>query len=161
LTPPIGALPCAAKNRSVCFFSRCSSKEKRKMTPSLQIAAVYVALNALVSLVLAGNVARQRARAKVALGDGGDEKLLQAIRAHANNVEYVPLSLVMLVLLALMQASAVVLHIVGASLLIGRSLHGYGLNKNPGASVPRGVGMLLTFVAVLTSVVVLIINAVG
>src|SRR5262249_17167072 len=109
-------------------------EKKMLMTTPLQIAAFYVALNAIVTLALAVNAALTRGRAKVLLGDGGNEAVLRAMRAHANNVEYVPLTLLMLVVMALMQSSVLFLHIVGLCLLIGRIAHGFGLSTNSGLS---------------------------
>jgi uncharacterized membrane protein YecN with MAPEG domain len=129
------------------------------MNTALQIAAFYVALNAIITLVLAGYVVRTRVVTKTTLGDGGNQTLLQAIRAHGNNVEYVPLVLVMLVTLALTQASVLILHIVGGALAVGRIAHGIGINSNPGPSVGRAIGVFLTLVAFITAVVVLFMKA--
>ena len=129
------------------------------MNTSLQIAAFYVALNALITLFLAGYVVRTRVVTKTMLGDGGNMTMLQTIRAHANNVEYVPLILVMLVTLALMQASVLILHIVGGALAVGRIAHGIGINRNPGPSVGRAIGVILTLIAFLTAVVALLMKA--
>jgi uncharacterized membrane protein YecN with MAPEG domain len=129
------------------------------MHTPLQIAAFYVALNALVMLLLAANVVRTRLKTETLIGDGGNMTMLQAIRAHANNVEYAPLTLIMLVTLALLQGSAVILHAVGILLTIGRIAHGIGINCNPGASIGRGGGMLLTLIAALIAMVALLMKA--
>jgi uncharacterized membrane protein YecN with MAPEG domain len=50
----------------------------------------------LVFIGLSLNVVRNRRRARVSLGDGGDAELLKAIRAHANFIEYVPMSLILI-----------------------------------------------------------------
>lgn len=126
---------------------------------SLQIAALYAAINALITFALAANAGRVRVKHQVFLGDGGNEHVLRGMRAHANNVEYVPLVLGLLILLALLQASATVLHVVGACLALGRAFHGLGLATRSGISLGRGLGMLFTLIALLTAVVVLLMKA--
>ncbi len=57
--------------------------------PSM-ITGLYAALLVLLSLVLAGLVGATRARKKtISLSDGGDAELFEAMRRHANLVEYV------------------------------------------------------------------------
>ena len=129
------------------------------MHTPLQIAAVYIALNAIVTLALAFNAVRARGRTKVLLGDGGNEAMLRAMRAHSNNVEYVPLTLLMLLVLALLQTSVLVLHIVGLCLLLGRIAHGLGLATASGMSAGRGLGIALTVIAMLVAIVFLLIKA--
>jgi uncharacterized membrane protein YecN with MAPEG domain len=126
---------------------------------NLQIAALYCALNAIVTLALAINAAVTRGRTKVLLGDGGNESMLRAMRAHANNIEYVPLTLVMLVTLALLQGSAILLHVIGAALFVGRAAHGYGLATHSGINAGRGIGTALTMLAMITAIVMLFIKA--
>lgn len=129
------------------------------METPLQIAAFYVALNALITFALALYVVRARVTTRTLLGDGGNPTMLQAMRAHANNVEYVPLILVMLVALALLQASALILHIIGIALAIGRIAHGIAINLSSGPSVGRGAGILLTWAALITAVAALLLKA--
>ncbi len=121
----------------------------------LQVAALYVALSAIITLVLAINTAFTRGRTKVLLGDGGNEEMLRAMRAHANNVEYVPLALTMLVLMALLQCSVYVLHGVGIALVVGRIVHGIGLTMKSGLSFGRGLGAFLTIAAMVVEIVAL------
>ena len=125
----------------------------------LQIAALYAAINALITLALAINVMRARMKNKVLIGDGGNEAVLRAMRAHANNVEYVPLVLVLLTLMALVKSSMLLLHIVGICLAVGRLFHGLGLAIESGLSIGRGVGTMLTVVALLVAVVTLLLYA--
>jgi uncharacterized membrane protein YecN with MAPEG domain len=74
-------------------------------------------------------------------------------------VEYTPLVLVMLVTLGLLQASTLILHIVGGLLFVGRAAHGFGLATNGGLSLGRGLGMMLTLIAAVTAIVVLLMKA--
>lgn len=130
------------------------------MTTTLQVAGFYVAVNALISLLLAINVVRHRARTRAVIGDGGDEKLRLAQRAHANNVEYVPIMLVMLVMLAMMQTATLTLHILGAVLAVARIAHGYGITRSAtDTNVFRAGGAMATWILMLVMIVLLLIKA--
>ncbi|MFA5120990.1 MAPEG family protein [Zavarzinia sp.] len=110
---------------------------------------LYAGLNALVTFGLAFRVGLMRGRYKVMLGDGGVPEVHRAIRAHGNNVEYVPLVLVLVALLELAGQPAWVIHLFGGMLLAGRILHGVGLSLSEGAGFGRGAGIGLTWLALL------------
>lgn len=61
------------------------------------------------------------------MGDGGNEELQLAIRAHSNAVEYIPIALMLLLTLELNGAPKILIHILGVTLLVGRILHAMGL----------------------------------
>ncbi len=119
------------------------------MTELLTITALYASLLALVFLILSFNIIRLRFKLKVGVGDGGERMLTKAIRVHGNFSEYIPLALILLASYELSGANTVWLHILGATLLVGRILHAIGLSQSIGSSVPRFVGMISTFVVLL------------
>ena len=122
------------------------------MTPNLpDITALYAGLNALLAIALSVNVVLSRARRKIDLGDGDNISLLQVIRAHANNAEYVPLALVLLALIEMTGAPPLALHIIGILLTLGRLLHAKGLLSKSGASVGRVAGQSATWLAILAA----------
>lgn len=123
--------------------------------------ALYAGLNALISMSLAINVGRNRMRAKVSLGTGEDEGLFRATRAHANNVEYTPLALILLLCLELMGAAGMALHVLGIMLTAGRALHGYGMTAGGGSGFGRTGGIMLTMLMLLASAIYSIVLAVG
>ena len=49
-----------------------------------QIAALYIALNLILTPVLMYRVGQVRIRKNILLGDGGNDLLLSRMRAHAN-----------------------------------------------------------------------------
>lgn len=118
---------------------------------NLHLVAVYAGVNILLLLVLAVLVVGGRIRGKVLIGDGGDEKLLQAQRVHGNAVEYLPAGLVGLTILAVLNPEAPqwLIHAGGAVLTAGRLLHAIGMSMNPGRSFGRSVGILLTWTSYL------------
>ena len=112
---------------------------------------LYAGLNALLALYLAFRTSQQRLKGNVIFGEGGYEPLKLAIRAHANNVEYVPLVLVLIALLEIAAQPAWLIHALGASLLTGRVLHAIGLSSTGESSPPRLYGTLLTWAALLVA----------
>lgn len=93
------------------------------------MTGIYAALAALLVVGLARNVIRLRRQYQVALGDGGNEDLLAAIRAHANAVEYLPIGLLLLLIFELNRGPIWLLHILGGLFIIGRLIHAYGVSK--------------------------------
>jgi hypothetical protein len=91
------------------------------------ITSIYASLLALLIVRLSLAVIKLRRKNRVSVGDGGNEELQLAIRAHANAVEYVPISLILLLMLELNGAPKILVHIFGATLLVGRILHAMGL----------------------------------
>jgi uncharacterized protein len=116
---------------------------------SYETAALYVGLNILILIALIFLVVAQRRKHKVAIGDGGHKSLLLAIRAHANAVEVMPMALVGLIALAGAGSSAIIIHVLGVMLTLGRSLHAYGLSNDEGTSFGRMAGMLLSLLALI------------
>jgi uncharacterized membrane protein YecN with MAPEG domain len=116
------------------------------------VLALYAATNALIMLVLGVLVVRARVKTHTEIGDGGNSTMMAAVRAHANNTEYVPVALLLMLILIPLRANAYVIHAVGATLTIGRLLHAIGLSRNVGTSTPRLLGMLLTWISYLIAI---------
>lgn len=119
----------------------------------MQIFALYAALGGLILLVLSLIVVMRRRKAQVMIGDGGNAKLLQAQRAHGNAAEYIPIVLVLMLALAELQASNIVLHVIGVLLIFGRIMHAVGLLQSSQLSVGRALGIVLTWLALLLAIV--------
>ncbi|HEV2548495.1 MAG TPA: MAPEG family protein [Stellaceae bacterium] len=122
------------------------------------IVTFYAGLNGLIALALAVLVVRLRVKTKTDLGSGGHPALEQAIRAHGNFIEYVPIILLLLLLLELCETRRIVLHGLGAALTIGRILHAWGLYTTPGESVGRLAGISLTWATLLIAAVLAIVH---
>ncbi|HEY8034979.1 MAG TPA: MAPEG family protein [Methylobacter sp.] len=91
------------------------------------ITSIYASLSALLIVRLSVAVIKLRRKNRVSVGDGGNEELQLAIRAHSNAVEYIPITLMLLLTLELNGAPKILIHLLGATLLIGRILHAMGL----------------------------------
>lgn len=108
--------------------------------------SIYAGINLLLLLALGLNVSLHRRRTQTSLGDGGDEKIACAVRAHANHAEWFPGFLIGLTLAAITGTPEYAIHAVGTAFTIGRLLHAWGLTGNAGLSFGRFTGSLLTLV---------------
>ena len=122
----------------------------------MKIVPFYAGLLALLFVVLSVRVIRQRGRAKVAIGAGGDALLERAMRVHANFAEYVPLAVVSLALMELQRAPAWLLHGLGLVLLLGRVAHAYGVSQEKENFRFRVSGMMATFATLVIAALYLI-----
>lgn len=91
------------------------------------ITSIYASLLALLIVRLSLAVIKLRRKNRVSVGDGGNEELQLAIRAHSNALEYIPITLFLLLTLELNGAPKILIHILGFTLIIGRILHAIGL----------------------------------
>ena len=57
------------------------------------VTAIYAAVLGLTFLVLSFKTLLLRRRLRIAVGDGGNPKMLRAMRVYANFAEYAPLCL--------------------------------------------------------------------
>ena len=122
------------------------------MVPTATI--LYTGLLGLLAFVLAVNVSRVRNEAGIAVGDGGNMKLLQAIRAHGALIEYVPLCLIMILLIELAHGPRVLVHGLGIALLLARLLNAQGIvSANPGKAPGRMMGAGLQYLVLLVGAV--------
>ena len=91
------------------------------------ITSIYASLSALLIVRLSISVIKLRRINRIRVGDGGNEELQLAIRTHANAVEYIPIALLLLLMLELNGAPKILIHIFGATLIIGRIIHAMGV----------------------------------
>ncbi len=125
----------------------------------MTVTPLYAGLLALWFVILGMRVIHQRRHSKVSLGDGGNPMLQRAIRGHANFAEYVPLTVLLLGILELSRFSPSVLHGLGATLLVGRLLHGYALSFTAHFRFGRAAGAALTFLALIVAGVLCLYQA--
>ncbi|MDD5461476.1 MAG: MAPEG family protein [Methylococcales bacterium] len=106
------------------------------------ITSIYASLSAFLIVWLSLSVIKLRRNNRISVGDGGNEELQLAIRAHSNALEYIPVTLLLLLILELNGAPKILIHISGLMLLTGRVLHAIGLSaKN---LKKRVLGMQMT-----------------
>lgn len=116
----------------------------------VQITLLYAGLLGLLLVVLSFNVMYNWVRV-TGEGHATDRDLRRAERILSSFVEYVPLSLILLILIELGGAPPMVLHSLGSILVAGRVMHAYGSNQIVGAGLMRFLGAQLTFLMLTIS----------
>lgn len=111
------------------------------------MTAMFAAFLIPFNVVLAANVSRVRAKTDVFLGTGDSADLLLASRRHGNNMEYVPLGLIAMLMAELNGGAATPMYVLGGLLTVGRILHAIGVGSRP--SPLRGGGAALTWLALV------------
>lgn len=115
------------------------------------VTTLYASLLGILLIFLSAKVSRTRRRSKVSLGHGEDIVLVRAVRAQGNFIEYVPFALILLFLLEMEVSDLWVLHLLGASLLMGRLLHAYGVVQPAAPNFGRFWGTALTWLMILVT----------
>lgn len=105
---------------------------------------LFIGIFALIQIPLTVLVGFRRVQTGIQFMDGGDQQLLQRMRAHGNYTETVPITLLAMAAAEFAQAPDWLLWTGGSSLLIGRLMHATILVVK-GWGLPRAIGMVLTF----------------
>lgn len=118
---------------------------------------LYASLFAVLHLILSAQVIRIRRRQQVLFGHGDDRQLLKAIRAHGNFTEHVPIFLLLTYFLeSKLGPGHILIHALSIIVLLGRILHGIGLNRRGANLNLRFIGMLLTLSGICVSALTLL-----
>ena len=115
----------------------------------MPILALYSGILGILLIYLSYDVASNRKKFKVGIGDGGNKDLARAIRVHGNFTEYVPIALILLAIFEINHGHAMIAHIAGITLVVGRLLHAYGLGKTVKVSFGRFAGIVLTWLVII------------
>jgi uncharacterized protein len=118
------------------------------MTTLPLASALYAALLGLLAVILTVQVIMNRVKTGVQAGDGGNAKLAQAIRAHANLAEQAPMALLLLVLAEILGTPSSAIYGLGAVLVIARVANAWGLSHSLGPTMPRQAGAGVTVLVV-------------
>ncbi len=112
----------------------------------LPIALTTAAAAALVNLWLGWRVGQIRIAEKISVGDGGNPRLIARMRAQHNFAEYVPIVLILIALIELALGTRLWLSIVAMLFILGRILHGFGMD---GWRLGRSAGIGTTMLTML------------
>ena len=115
----------------------------------IQIGIFYVGINALIMMVLSIIVVKHRRNKRVGFGDADDKKLRKAVRAHGNNMEYVPIALLVIIGSALLNQPSWLIHGMGILLSVSRIAHALGMFRSLGVSMGRMLGMVGTWLTII------------
>ncbi|MDJ0848961.1 MAG: MAPEG family protein [Myxococcota bacterium] len=125
------------------------------------ITAFYAAILAIILTVLAGQVGPYRLKAGVSILDGGDMKLAERIRRHANFTEAVPMALLLMAAIELDGASPALMHGLGIALVVSRIAHPFGIHHDNIRHPARAVGAFGTMIVTLVAAVVALWQFIG
>lgn len=110
---------------------------------------ITAGLLGLVFMVLTVRVVGRRMSGKIMIGDGGDQQMLERIRAHANFTEHVPLTLILMGGIELsIGHGSLWLWGAGAALVLARVAHAIGMSR-PAPNPFRAAGALISWVLIL------------
>jgi uncharacterized membrane protein YecN with MAPEG domain len=126
----------------------------------MKITPLYTSLLMIIFVILSIRTIRQRKKSKVPIGHADDQNLLRAMRAHSNFSEYVPFSLIGIYLIEMQGAHPLFVHGLGLMILIGRSIHAYGISQSNENFKFRVSGMMLTLSTLIISSLYLLFSIV-
>ena len=93
-----------------------------------QVTLVLAGACALINMWLSFRVGRVRGQEKVSVGDGGNERVIRRMRAHANFAENAPIVLLLVLAIELSIGPSLWLWIAAALFVAGRIAHGVGMD---------------------------------
>ena len=126
---------------------------------ALAALLVWTGLHVLLMLTLALNVTRHRLQSG---NEGYDEQRLErAIRAHGNNIEYVPIILFCIALLVVTGSTAAWVHGLCATLLVARLFHAHGIQQTAPLPKSRVLGNFGTWGVMLGAAIALVYQGLG
>jgi uncharacterized protein len=124
----------------------------------MYITPFYSGIFGLFFVALSVRTLLLRRKFGIAIGSNNQPILERASRVHSNFAEYVPMALLLIYFLELKMPSNIWIHFVCIALLVGRISHAYGVSQVQEKLIYRVIGMTLTFVAIVSTSVRLIIN---
>ena len=121
---------------------------------------VWTGLHVILMLALALNVSRHRFQSDKD-EDYDERRLVKAIRAHGNNIEYVPIILFCIALLVVVGATAAWVHALCATLFVARLLHAHGIQQFTHLPKSRIIGNFATWGVMLGTAIALVYQGLG
>ncbi|MEL7044421.1 MAG: MAPEG family protein [Pseudomonadota bacterium] len=126
----------------------------------LIVTGIYAALLGLLFVALSVRTLRMRRSLQIAVGDGGSAEMLRAMRVHANFAEYTPIALLLIAMAELNGVNALVVHALGASLLMGRVSHAWGVRQMSETFLFRIFGMAMSLTTICVAALLLLYTAI-
>ena len=119
------------------------------------ISVFYIVFCSAVLMWLSFEVIKQRRKSKVKYSDGGEEALIRARSAHSNAIEYMPITMLMLVLAEYNGAYLWTIHVCGLVFIVGRICHGRSILSD--TLTGRRFGMYCTFLVMQALMIINVI----
>lgn len=124
---------------------------------TLSIAAAA----ALINMWLGMRIGRLRHQTHISVGDGGNELMIRRMRAQANFHENTPIALILIGLIEAAGKGGVWLAPVAALFMLGRVMHGVGMDGGKFEQAGRGLGILSSMLVILGLAVVAVLISLG
>ena len=112
------------------------------------VTLLFAGLSGLLAVFLGARVTALRFKLRINVGDGGNEKLIQTIRVHANNAEYSAIGLVIIGLCEIAAGGGWAIWALAGGLFAGRVLHAQGMIRTTAPHPSRIVGQTLTWLTI-------------
>ncbi len=93
----------------------------------MNVFGLYLGFSVLLIVILAMNISRLRIAEKVANGDGGNKRIVKAVRAHMNSLEHILPFTLLLYFLHTQSISSLFFAILSFGFLGIRVLHSYSM----------------------------------
>lgn len=138
-----------------------TSGKGKTMSEMNFITPLYAGLFGIMLVYLSWRIVRLRNKYQIKMGDGGHNALIAATRAQGNLVEYLPVSLILMLMLEFLATSIWILHGLGIWLLIARVLHLKGIKDPSGTSIHRKIGTRLTWAQLISASLLCIVGSLG
>ena len=124
----------------------------------IPVTALFSSVLFFLYFRLAKNVIAIRHKSKISLGFGKSKELEQAISAHSNFNQYVPLALLMMACMELNKIHFSLIIVIGACFTFGRMVHAKSFLKKTMDIKQRVMGMKFTFYSMIAMAVLNIIS---
>jgi uncharacterized membrane protein YecN with MAPEG domain len=116
---------------------------------------LVTAILLFIFIALSFNAAFIRRKSGLSVGEGDNETLLRAVRAHGNFTEFTPMFLISLIMVGLLSKNCGYVACLGSIFVLGRISHAASMFLKKG--ILRVIGMMLTMIPLVSNLVYLII----
>jgi uncharacterized protein len=107
----------------------------------LPVSMTGAGIAALINIWLAIRCGQVRSKEKIDVGDGGNNALVRRMRAHSNFAEFTPIVLILFGLVEYAAGTSTWLWAAMAIYMVGRVLHGIGMDEGKFGRAP---GIMIT-----------------
>jgi len=112
---------------------------------------LVTAILLFIFIALSFNAAFIRRKSGLAVGEGDNETLLRAVRAHGNFTEFTPMFLISLIVVDQLSKNCDYVGILGLLFIIGRIFHALSMFLKKG--ILRVIGMMLTLIPLISNLI--------
>ena len=112
---------------------------------------LVTAILLFIFIALSFNAAFTRRKSGLAVGEGDNETLLRAVRAHGNFTEFTPMFLISLIVVDQLSKNCDYVGILGLLFIIGRISHALSMFLKKG--ILRVIGMMLTLMPLISNLI--------